>query len=215
MRTLSTTRVSLLVLSALLASACGSSSSEPQGPAAVSDAGATADAGAAPSTGAPQASPPYTTVCAGRLLTSQKLMNPGSASGWDSTSDTAPAGTVFLVGLNAANRFTGYVVGGARPRKIGEASLSTGLELGVDFTSTCVTAPTSATKAFVVLAASTFYADRALTGAPCAVDAGTEFGGYSFSGGVTSSVTSLDLRTRCGFSPGYTKDLVYGIVVKK
>jgi len=194
---------------------CASNTSDPQGSAAGSDEGTTADAGGAPSSGAPQASPPFTAVCAGRLLTSQKLMNPGSASGWDSTSDSAPAGTVFLVGLNAANRFTGYVVSGAQPRKIAEPSLSTGLALGVDFESACVTAPTSATKAFVVLAASTFYADRSLTGAACTVEAGAELGSYSFSGGPTSTMTSTDLRTCCGFSPGYTKDLVYGFVVKK
>jgi hypothetical protein len=194
---------------------CASNASDPQGAAAGSDGGATGDAGGAASTGAPQASPPFTAFCAGRLLTSQKLMNPGSASGWDSTNDSAPAGTVFLVGLNVANRFTGYVVAGAKPRKLAEPSLSTGLALGVDFESTCVTAPTSATKAFVVLAPSTFFADRALTGTACNVEAGAELGSYSFSGGPTSTVTSTDLRTRCGFSPGYTKDLVYGFVAKK
>jgi hypothetical protein len=47
------------------------------------------------------------------------------------------------------------------------------------------------------------------------VAAGTELGSYSFSGGATSTVTSADLQARCGFSPGYTKDLVYGFVVKK
>jgi hypothetical protein len=193
-----------------LLSACGSSSSDPQGSVPAADAG-----GATPSTGGPQASPPFTAMCAGRLLKSRELMTPGTASGWDSTSDSAPAGTDFLVGLNAANRFTGYVVSGAKPRKIAEPSLSTGLELAVDFASTCVTSPTSATKAFVVLAASTVYPDRALTGSPCTLAAGTELGSYSFSGGATSTVTSADLQTRCGFNPGYTRDLVFGFVAKK
>ncbi len=208
---------STLVVLALVASGCGSNPSDPQGSATSSDGGSgAADAGGTtPPTGAPQAGPPFTGLCAGRLLKSHKLMNPGTASGWDSTSDSAPAGTDFLVGLNAANRFTGYVVSGAKPRKLAEPSLSTGLELGVDFASTCVATPTAATKAFVVLAASTFYADRALTGSPCAVAAGTELASYSFSGGPTSTVSSADLQARCGFSPGYTKDLVYGFVVKK
>lgn len=207
---------STLSVLALVVSGCGSSSADPQASAAAPDGGSGADAGGAtPSTGAPEADPPFTAMCAGRLLKSHKLMNPGTASGWDSTSDSAPAGTDFLVGLNAANRFTGYVVSGAKPRKIAEPSLSTGLELAVDFDSRCVTTAVAATKAFVVLAASTFYADRALTGSPCTVAAGTELGAYSFSGGPTSTVASTDLRARCGFSPGYTNDLVYGFVVKK
>jgi hypothetical protein len=139
-------------------------------------------------------------------------MSASSPGAWELSTSTLPQGSTFLVGIASSGGFDGYAVTAGVATRIGPGA-SSGLQLGTDFASSCVSTPQSASKLFTVLEDSTLYADKAKTGAPCTVSAGTSFDDYGFSGGVPASLSSTKLTSACGFNPGYTSDLVYGMLV--
>lgn len=139
-------------------------------------------------------------------------MNAAAPGAWELSASTLPQGSSFFVGIGSSGGFIGYVVAASGATKV-DPGTSAGLQLGTDFSSTCVTTAQSASKLFTVLEDSTLYADKAKTGAPCTLTAGTTFDDYGFSGGVPPSLSSSKLTSACGFSPGYTSDLVFGMLV--
>ena len=199
--------VSLAALALPLALAACSSSDNATVASAASDGGASA-------TDSGSASTPFERFCTGTSLRTLRLMAAGEPGAWELASSELPAGSSFLVGIESSGLFAGYATTGTGTVRV-DGSVATGLVLGTDFSSSCVTTPQSASKLFTVLEDSTFYADKAKTGTPCAVRAGTTFEEYSFSGGVPASLSATALSTACGFTLGYTSDLVFGKLVVK
>lgn len=170
--------------------------------------------GGAPTTDGGGTTGPFARFCTGTSLRALRLMNAAGPGAWELSTATLPQGSSFVVGIGSSAAFIGYAIGANGATKV-DPGTSAGLQLGTDFSSTCVTTAQSASKLFTVLEDSTLYADKAKTGAPCALTAGTTFDDYGFSGGVPPSLSSSKLTSACGFSPGYTSDLVFGMLVVK
>jgi hypothetical protein len=193
---------------ALAASLAACSSSEGTG-----GAGGASDAGTSVADGG-GTSGPFARFCTGKTLRAIRQMNASNPGAWSTSNTQFPVGTEFFVGVASSGGFTGFVLANGVATQL-DSGVGSGLTVGTDFSSDCVTAPATASKVFTVLEDSMFYADKPKTGAPCTLTAGTTFDDYGFSGGVPASLSGTKMSASCGFSPGYTSDLVYGMLVSR
>lgn len=192
-------RPSLLLLAALpLAALTACSSASPPGPAD---------------------SPPaaFAKYCTGTLLVDKRLMKGMGANAWRSDGSTAGAGTKFLVSPGYG-QWEGFLilVDGA-PAKLA-VDYEKRLVKDTDFTSDCATDPAAShSSREVVLARSTIYPNKELTGTACVLEPGTEFTSYSFAGGfdVVAKVSSPEIKAQCGLDSGYTRDLLSAGLMEK
>ena len=176
--------------------------------------------------GSPQGVIPtaFTTYCTGTLKTDQKLMQSNGAGAWmGNGSMHASAGTPFLVSPDFG-QWQGYVLAADGSATKIDLPFGKGLVKDTDFTSDCATDAAlsdSFHQKTVILAASHVYASKDLSGDACTLDAGTAMTNYSFMsgglGGGSSSdpalVGSDEIKAKCGYATGYTKDMVYATLV--
>jgi len=153
--------------------------------------------------------------CTGTLLKDQTLMTPMGPGGWQGNgSMVAPSGSKILVEASF-DKWFGYVmlVGGGAAQV--DEDFSAGLVLGTDFSSECATDPNAVESDFVLLESATFFASQELSGEPCTLPAGASFQGHSYSlqNGNIGKLTSSELEGACGFSTGYSNDIVFGDLV--
>ncbi len=196
------TSILLVALSAALLAACGGSSSDDAGSQKAAPAGIPAV---------------FADYCTGTLLVDREGLRPSGAGSWEGQYIAISAGSTFLLDYSLSRWNGGYVFDpqGA-PTQI-DAAFTKGLVLGTDFSSDCV-APGSvgAKNPLVILQRSTVYAAKDLSGSPCEIPAGTAFDGYGFSSvGDVATFQASGLAGLCGFEQGYSKDLVFGKLVRK
>jgi hypothetical protein len=126
---------------------------------------------------------------------------------------SAPAGTSFLL-TEDLGRYGGCLfLEGGHPAQI-SADVGKGLLRDVDFASDC---DPLAQGEKTVLQASSAYDDAELTGAPCALPAGTSLGGLGFErlGEGPAILSGPVLQSLCGFREGYSNDLVAASLLPK
>jgi hypothetical protein len=180
------------------------------------------DSGGSPQGVIPQA---FASYCSGTLKTDQKLMTPMSGGGWMGNGSLhAAAGTPFLVSTEGG-QWAGYVVQADGSVDKIDADFTKGLVRDTDFTSDCATDTALhdfASDKNVVLAKSTIYATKDLTGTACTLDAGTTMtnfnyasGGFGGSSSGPSTVGSDEIKAKCGFASGYTNDLEFASLIPK
>jgi hypothetical protein len=173
----------------------GSPNTQPSGPASV------------PSSAA------FAGFCTGTTLRPTVQLTPLRPGTWSGSSAKFPAGTTFLLAIEQVRRTCeGYTYQGTAVSKL-ESIDGSELVLGTDFSSNCVSTPSNANTTFTVLRDSKFYADRNLTGTTCTIPAGTTFNDYGIETGTPTYLRADKLNTACGFSPGYSSDLLYAFVV--
>jgi hypothetical protein len=156
----------------------------------------------------------FSAFCTGTLKSDQKLMLDKGGAWIGDGSHHVPAGTTFLVSPDF-DLWAGYVIlDDGSAAKI-DADFTKGLVKDTDFTSSCATDPASTQTTFVVLAKSTLRASKDLTGASCTLEAGSALADYSYESGDVNTVGGNSVQGKCGFSPGYTKDLSGADLLKK
>lgn len=183
----------LLVVAPFVLAACSSSSdSGPSGPGSANLA-------------------PFAKYCTGTLKVDKALKAPLGPGGWSSSATQAAAGSTILV-AGDFGKFGGYVIqADGTPMQV-DADFMKGLIKDTDFTSSCATDANAGR--LTLLSKATFYGKADLSGTPCTFDAGTQFSGYSFSGGGdVGQMSSPDIKAKCGFDTSYTKDLRYGNLI--
>lgn len=184
----------------------------PVGDAAVpSDAAPPVDAAASPFS-IPSAFDGY---CRAVLLAERALEKADAPMGWVATAEKAPAGTTVLLAYGGGypvTKYAGLVFDGAGTPYTTRQPGS--LVSGVDFTTTCDLTKYPVT---TMLVRSTFFATDALAGQACVFQPGEQAKGVGY-GYVKPGVGQLSgppVTARCGFSPGYTPDLMYGSLYLK
>jgi hypothetical protein len=149
--------------------------------------------------------------CTATLSVDTPMMLAEGAGSWQGNGKKVAAGTTFLVSADF-HRWGGYVIleDGSPAELVTE---SAGLVKDKDFTSSCATDPEASTH-FVLLRKSTFYPTAELTGTACALEAGTVFRSYSFSGlGEVATLSADGIKSTCNLETAYSKDIAYGSLV--
>jgi hypothetical protein len=162
----------------------------------------------------------FSGYCTGTLKTEQDVLK-RIGVGWRGDGTLrAPAGTKILLAVDF-EKWEGYaLLADGTPARL-DVDFQTGLVKDKDFTSECaVDADLSrdTRKHFVVLAPATLYKDKELTGSPCAIEQGFALtDGHSYQGGLepVASVGGSGIQTKCGYSPGYTKEFAFGMLVPR
>lgn len=167
----------------------------------------------------------FSKYCTGVLKVEVELYKPTVGEGWvsDGRALAAPGTEILLEVQSGADAgFHGYAFdGNGVPRRIVD-DVQRGMTTDKHFTTDCALASDPGRyelRRWVLLAPATFYPTNALTGTPCRFDAGTEFTERYLGGGGdavnVTSMTSVDLQAKCGFSKGFTNDLIYGVLLPR
>lgn len=228
-----------VVLSCAFAGGCGASATTAAAPGVDTDGGDTgippADAGPAHEGGGVDAGLPnpdaavvtadaaprpsaipsaFAAYCTGVLSVQKGLVAAAGPGAWGTSVGSAEPGTSFLLALRG-QVFTGYVfAANGSVTKLTEM-FSTGLVRGTEFTSACTVDASAAARTMVVLTPSTIYAAQDLSGTACPLEPGFELRNFSFVVGSTATFSSPDLMTKCGFTKGYSRDMVYGSPIRR
>lgn len=171
------------------------------------------DSSSGPGTGpVPSALSSY---CTGTLKVATQYMTAVGPGAYSGHGDTLPAGTKILLSWSF-DRWAGFAFQTDGTVLKLEADFSKGLVLGTDFDSTCTAdqAKDSKKQHTVILQRSTVYPEKGLTGTACTLEVGTVMTNYSFSGdGTSSTVSSAEIKSTCGLTTGYSKDIQYATLV--
>ncbi len=163
---------------------------------------------------------PFAKYCTGTLKVDRQLMTPMPPGGWTSDRTTASAGSKFVLSPSFGH-WEGYVF-----REDGAAakistSHSIGLVKDTDFTSDCAidtsSSGSSDSRRTVLFAKATIFVDKNLGGSSCTLESGTELTKFDYAGGFSGpgTLSSAEVKAKCGWDTGYSNDILYAYVLVK